>query len=173
MESSVVPDYLEVGRVLRAHGVHGAFIVDVITNRPERFKSGAKFYLGPDRDTVTIEEVSPYKGRLLVRVDGCSDRTAAQHVQGQVLAIPTEDVGDPPKGEFWSYTLVGLPVTDIDDHPLGKVTAVMDNPAHNLLVCVDNEGREWYVPMVTEFIEALDVDEGIVRIRAIPGLLPE
>jgi len=38
---------------------------------------------------------------------------------------------------------------------------------------VDSEGREWYVSMVAEFIEALQADEGIVRIRAIPGLLPE
>ncbi|HKN39824.1 MAG TPA: hypothetical protein VJ456_12025, partial [Acidimicrobiia bacterium] len=39
-------DRLEVGRIVKAHGIRGEVVVEAVTNRPERFTPGAVLYAG-------------------------------------------------------------------------------------------------------------------------------
>lgn len=164
-----------VGRVLRAHGVHGALVVVPLTNQPDRFAPGARLLAGPESDPVTVEEASPYKGRLLVRFAEVGDRDAAESLRRCELRIAEDDAGAPPPGEVWAVDLEGLPVVagSADGEVLGTVFAVVDNPAHDLLLVADAAGREFMIPLVEEFVDELDPDSGVVVVHPIPGLLPE
>ena len=39
-------DRLEVGRIVKAHGIRGEVVVEAVSNRPERFAAGAVLYAG-------------------------------------------------------------------------------------------------------------------------------
>lgn len=159
---------------MRAHGVHGAVVVEAFTNQPDRFAPGARLLVGADRRAVTVRDSTPYKGRVLLRLDEVTDRDGAESLRRQDVAIAAEDVGDAPPGEVWAADLEGLPVHSgtAGGELIGTVVAVLDNPAHDLLLVEDPDGREFMVPMVEEFVDALEPGLDRIVVHPIPGLLP-
>jgi 16S rRNA processing protein RimM len=126
-------DRLTIGRIGRAHGLRGEVAVTYSSNRPERHAPGAVCFAG-DRELV-VASARPHQGKVLVRFEGVSDRTAAEALQGRELtAEPLGGDVELDDDEFWIHELVGARVVDRAGTDLGTVTAVEANPAHDLLV---------------------------------------
>ncbi len=127
-------DRLVVGRIGRAHGLRGEVAVTFSSNRPERTAPGAVLYAG-ERELV-IDAARPHQGRMLVHFAGVEDRTAAERLLGVELTVDPlagdADVLD--DDELWVHEVVGAEVVDRAGAPVGRVTAVEANPAHDLLV---------------------------------------
>ncbi|MFN8025253.1 MAG: ribosome maturation factor RimM [Acidimicrobiia bacterium] len=160
-------DRLTIGRIGRAHGLRGEVAVTYSSNRPERSAPGAVCFAG-DRELV-IASSRPHQGKVLVRFEGVSDRSAAEALQGRELTA--DRLGDDvelEEGEFWIHELVGARVVDRAGTELGTVTAVEANPAHDLLVL---DGK-LLVPMVF-VVEQASTDDGDIVVTVDPpeGLL--
>ena len=125
-------DLLEIGEVVKPHGLRGEVVVRLITNHPEaRFAPGA--VLDSDGGDLEVLAGRPHQGRWLVLFAGVADRNAAERLRGRVLrAAPLE--GDEADGALWVHELVGAEVVDTAGHPCGVVKAVESNPASDLLV---------------------------------------
>jgi 16S rRNA processing protein RimM len=130
---------LEIGTVVRPHGLRGEVVVQEVSNRPERFAAGSVLLAG-GREMV-VRAGRPFGGpepagrrgrRWLVAFEGVTDRDAAEALWGAVLE--GEPLDDLPEGELWVHDLVGAEVVDVAGRPLGQVEAVEANPAHDLLV---------------------------------------
>ncbi len=120
---------LEVGRILRAHGLRGDVVVDFSSDRPERRQPGS--ILQSSVGALEVEQASAFQGRWRVRFGGVADRTAAERLRGVVLfAVPIE--GDDE--ELWVHQLIGAEVVDTTGRRLGAVESVEANPASDLLV---------------------------------------
>ncbi|MFN2505839.1 MAG: ribosome maturation factor RimM [Acidimicrobiales bacterium] len=151
---------LEVGRIVKPHGLRGELVVHPITNRPEtRFAAGA--VLSSDRGPFEILTSRPHQGRFLVTVAGVEDRDAAEGLRGLVLlAEPIDE-----EGALWVHELVGAEVVGVDGQSHGVVEAVEANPASDLLVL----RGERLVPLV--FV--VEHTAGRVVIDPPPGLLDD
>jgi 16S rRNA processing protein RimM len=149
---------LEIGRVVKPHGIRGEVAVEVVTNRPEqRFAPGSML----DCDLGRLEVVAgrPHQGRWLVTFAGIEDRTAAEGLRGLVLlAEPLDE-----EGVLWVHELIGSEVIGVDGRTHGRVQAVEANPASDLLVLPG----ERLVPLV--FV--VDYQPGRVVIDPPAGLL--
>lgn len=131
---------LEVGRVVRAHGIRGEVVVEAISNRPERFAAGSVLMTGDGHRLAVIRgrpkggpvsSASTVRGRWIVAFEGVGDRDHAEALRGtELFAEPVP--GDPEK--LWVHDLVGAEVTDRKGSVLGRVSAVEANPASDLLV---------------------------------------
>lgn len=153
---------LEVGRVVRPHGLDGRVVVELWTNRTERIAAGAELSSG-DR-LLKIQSVSTIKPsgwpRYLVAFAGVEDREAAEHLRGAVLSAEALEI----EGALWVHEMVGGDLFDEEGRCVGQVEAVEANPASDLLVLAD--GR--LVPLT--FVRT-DGDRLVVD--APPGLLDE
>ena len=156
-------DRLVVGRIGRAHGLHGEVAVTFSSNRPERTAPGAVLYAG-ERELV-VDAVRPHQGRMLVRFAGVEDRTAAERLLGlELTADPLAGDADVlDDDELWVHEVVGAEVVDRAGTPVGRVAAVEANPAHDLLVLDDGV----LVPMV--FV--VEQRDGVLVIDPPDGLL--
>jgi 16S rRNA processing protein RimM len=119
----------EVGRIGRAHGVHGELYVSLITDRFERVAPGARLLAGSR--WLTVVDSRQQQQRWLVRFDGVDDRTGAEKLTNTILqAEPLEDGGD---DALWVHELIGSRVVDQQGVERGTCVAVIDNPAHDIL----------------------------------------
>lgn len=150
---------LEVGRIGRAHGLHGEVSVVPITNRSERFAPGCVLYAG-DR-TLVIAQARRQGDRWIVRFEGVDDRDAAEVLRNQL--VTGDELGEAPEGEIWVHEVIGAEVRDRAGTVLGRVVAVEANPAHDLLVLDSGP----LVPMV--FVTAYA--DGVVTVDLPEGLL--
>ena len=138
---------LEIGRVVRAHGLRGQVIVELWTNRPERVAEGARL-LGPSGElTITRSAPSASSGgreRRLLGFEQLGSREAAEGLRGAVLraeAVVDDDA-------LWVHDLVGSQVYTTAGDLIGRVESVEANPASDLLVLED--GRLIPLTFVTE-----------------------
>jgi 16S rRNA processing protein RimM len=165
---------LVVGRIGRAHGIRGDVAVDVRTDDPERrFAPGATLDTEPpERGPLTVESARWHSGRLLVRFDGCADRSAAESLRGIVL-VADSSTSPPPEApdEWWDHDLVGLAAVATDGATIGEVVEVLHPPGADLLVVRRPDGTEAFVPFVSEIVPEVDVAGGRLVVAPPEGLL--
>jgi 16S rRNA processing protein RimM len=158
-----------IGRIGRAHGIRGELNVDIRTDEPDRrFAPGSSVVCGPR--TLTVASARHHGGRLVVAFKEVPDRNAAELLHGTILEafIDPDDTPDDPD-EFYDHQLVGLEVQS-GGAVVGTVTGLVHLPYQDTLT-VDIDGREVFIPFVTELVPAVDVAGGFVTVAEVEGLL--
>jgi 16S rRNA processing protein RimM len=145
---------LEVGRILRAHGLRGELVVDLVTNRDERMASGTA--LSTDGGPLTVVHARRHKGRWVVAFEGVTDRSEAERLRGRVLRA--EAIDEPEA--LWVHELIGAEVVETDGTRRGLVVSIEANPAADLLVLDDGH----LVPMT--FVVTADDGRVVVEVPA-------
>jgi 16S rRNA processing protein RimM len=119
---------LEVGRIVKAHGLRGEVIVKLVTDRVDRVAPGSR--LTTDHGELEVVESHPHQHRFRVAFAGVHGREAAEALTGTILraeAIVDED-------EIYVHQIIGTRVVERDGTARGTVESVQANPAHDLLV---------------------------------------
>lgn len=161
-----------VGRIGRAHGIKGELTVDVRTDEPERrFAAGSSLVAG-DR-TVVVAAARNHSGRLLLRLEGVTDRTGAETLHGRLLEVDVDPADEPVEDDaYYDHQLVGLRVHDHVGTDVGVVTEVLHLPEQDLLsIDLDDGPSGVLVPFVGALVPVVDLAAGLVRLADVPGLL--
>lgn len=164
-----------VGRIGRAQGVRGEVTVEPRTDAPgERFAPGAVVHLepaggGPARRATVVDH--RWQGtRLVLALDGVTDRTAAEALRG-LMILADVDVTVHSDDEYHDLALVGLPVQDRSGAVLGAISEVLHLPAQDVLVVAGTDGRELLVPFVAALVPEVDIEGGRVVVELPAGLV--
>jgi 16S rRNA processing protein RimM len=167
---------LIVGRVAKAHGVTGELVVDIRTDDPElRFAQGAVLRTRASdhrEQNYVVAAVRPHGNRLLLRLEGVSDRDAADALRGSLFVIDSADL--PPIDEpdtYYDHQLEGLRVRTTAGRDIGTVTEVLHTGAGELLAVDRADVGELLVPFVSAIVTSVSLDSGIVEIDPPEGLL--
>ncbi len=158
-----------LGDVLRAHGIRGevrvrlynpaSAMLDAATQITVR---GAKGEARP----MTIEQARPVPGGVLVKFRGVDDRNQAELLRGAVLEVSREVLPPTEPDEFYACDLVGAQVIG-PDGPIGTVREIAGYPTTDALVVALGAGRGTLeIPMLDDFIERVDLEQGVVIVRA-------
>lgn len=151
---------IPVGRITGAHGVRGLVKVHAFTEDPRTI--GA---LGPLSDeTGTRRLVVTPTGKagdaLIARVEGISDRTAAEALRGFTLHVDRDRLPDVDEEEFYHADLIGLRAERLDGVSLGRVVAVHDFGAGDVLEIEAENGRSEMLPFTRTVVPTVDVAGG-------------
>lgn len=162
---------LNVGKVVKSHGIRGEVAVEITTDDPDvHFAVGEVLtgrQAGKERE-LTVKTSRPHQKRLLVSFEEVPDRTAADSLRGmKFYAAPLEREED--SDEYYDHELIGLGVLH-DAEKVGDVTGVMDTPNRKILV-IDYRGKEVLVPFVMDFVPEIDLEEATLTITPPEGLL--
>lgn len=159
---------VEVGRILRPHGVRGEVVVEPYSEVEERFECGASLWLGIR--SLTVATVRPHRGGLLIQFDGVEDRDAADELRGGVLEIARDAVPEAPEGTWYYFQLAGCRCRDRREGDLGEVVDVVEDGG-GILLDVRAEGRRLLVPFVREFVREVDPEARRVELELPEGLV--
>ncbi|MDQ1121947.1 ribosome maturation factor RimM [Microbacterium trichothecenolyticum] len=172
---------LRVGRLVKAHGLKGAFKLELYTDDPDgRFVPGSTF-------TLQVPESSPWHGRELtvrefrwmnshpvVFFEGVDDRTVAEELVKAILWIDQDTEAAPAEDDAWyDHQLVGLDVVR-EDAVIGRVVRVDHFPAQDLLIVrPTGDEREVLVPFVSAIVPEVDIAGGRVVVTPPAGLFED
>jgi 16S rRNA processing protein RimM len=120
---------LEVGRVDKPHGLRGEVVVTLTTTETSRVSVGSRLFAG--ERALTVDGSKPLQHRWIVAFEGMFSREDAEALAGAVLSA--EPIDDDPEA-LWVHEVVGLGVVEADGTDRGRVEAVQENPASDLLV---------------------------------------
>ncbi|MEE6176487.1 ribosome maturation factor RimM [Mycobacterium sp. 050134] len=171
---------LTIGRVVKAHGIHGELVVEVRTDDPvTRFAPGNTLRAknprgGPEHDLV-VEAAREHGGRMLLRLAGVHDRDGADALRGRLFVVDSGDL--PPIDEpdtYYDHQLEGLRVRTTTGQEVGVVAEVLHTAAGELLAIDRNAGpgvAQALVPFVTAIVTSVSLEDGVVEIDPPEGLL--
>lgn len=120
-------NWLEVGRIHRAHGLEGEVQVSLQTEREDRLAVGTR--LRADDRELEVASVRPHRDRWLVRFAGVEDRAGADELRGARLSALVEAEAE----GLWVHEVIGAEVVTVAGTAAGTVRSVLANPAHEIL----------------------------------------
>lgn len=173
-----VPERVEVGRVVKAHGLRGEVSVHLDSDVDDRLPVGARVWVAGRESRVATTR--PHQGRELIRFVHVTDRTGAELLRGAV--VEAEPI-DPEELDVYLVTeLVGRPVITAEGVLLGTVTGLIEMPAvagYDLLEITRADGSTWLLPAADELVEVVELEgeeggaDGAVDRRLVVHDLPE
>jgi len=149
---------LEVGTVVRPHGLKGDVVVRLVSNLDDRLAPGAR--LDAAGAELVVASARPLqKDRHVVHFEGCASVEDAEALRGTVLfGAPLER-----EGVLWVDELVGARMVATDGTEIGEIVAVEANPASDLLVLADGAlvPARFVVGDVVDGVVVVEVPEGL------------
>lgn len=146
-----------------AHGIRGEVRVKPYGDDPLSFTD-----YGPleaeDGRTLEVLNARAQKTVVITKFSGVTDRNQAEELNGLKLYIPRDRLPDPEEDEFYYSDLEGLAVTTVDGEDLGKIVAVQDFGAGDLLEVRPKRGRSFYIPFTKAFVPEIDLAAGNVKV---------
>jgi 16S rRNA processing protein RimM len=166
---------LIVGQIIGAHGLRGEVKVQILTDDPQRFAGLDRLYLGGvDEEPVPCHLLGSrlHKGRALLQLDGCTDRSSAQALRGTLVQVPIDEAIPLEDGEYFEHQIIGLEVRTPAEELLGEVAEIIYTGTNEVYVVKGfGPGRgELLVPAIEGVVLAVDLEKGWLLVELPEGL---
>jgi len=154
-----------LGHIAGAHGIRGEVTIITHTGEPADIGSyGALADKSGRSYTVTVVRVTP-KG-VISRVAGVADRTAAEALKGVELFVARERLPPVEDNEFYYTDLVGLTAVNPDGAIVGRVSAVQNFGAGDLLeIALAGSRNTEFIPFTSAFVPEIRMNERQLVVR--------
>lgn len=162
-----------IGMCAGAFGVKGEVKIKSFTEAPD-----AVFAYGPLRDRDGDIFLSPIshreiKGGFATICAEVETREQAQAISGRKIYVYRDDMPAPDEDEFYFEDLIGLPVKTVDGKRAGRIKAVHNYGAGDLLEIAggtDKSGKplgDFYHPFTKQAVPVVDLARGLVVIAPV------
>lgn len=156
-----------VGAFSGSYGVNGEVRLKSFCADPEAIADYTPLTTEDGKRSFTIRLTRSIKGALVAKVDGITNKEDADTLKGIRLFTDRAQLPALPDDEFYHADLIGLTVLDTGGTVLGKVHAVQNHGASDLLeVMLDASSATILLPFTGEVIPTVDLTAG--RIIADP-----
>ncbi len=148
-----------VGRVAGAFGVRGEVRITSYTEEPATLLGYGSLL---DDHGAPVLELSGGRAakspELIVRAVGVDSKEAADALRGLKLHVPRDALPAPEEDEFYLHDLIGMEARDPDGAPLGRIKAVFNHGAGDILELDPGDGgRSRLIPFTREAVPEVDV----------------
>ncbi len=160
MASSPATARVCVGTITGPHGVRGLIRVKPFTVDP----AGITAY-GPPTDEAgrrrfELTLMNAHKGQWIARIDGIADRTAAEALAGTRLYVERGRLPEPEEDAYYHADLLGLPARDPMGRPIGRVRALYDFGAGDVIELALDAGGTATLPFSRAAVPEVDLAAG-------------
>jgi 16S rRNA processing protein RimM len=146
--------------ILGAHGLKGEVRVKTFTAEPDKLGAYGPLH-AKDGRLFTIEALRPSRdGEAVAAFAEVRDRDAAEALKGTELFVKRGTFPETGNGEFYHADLVGLDAEDASGRRIGKVLAVQNYGAGDVLVITADTGDEILLAFTRDNVPEIDVKAG-------------
>ncbi|MCR4268765.1 ribosome maturation factor RimM [Nitratireductor sp. ZSWI3] len=150
-----------------AQGLRGEVKVKTFTGDPLALGDYGPL-VTQDGRRFTVLQVRPAKNLVVARLAEVTDRTAAEALNGTALFVARSALpADLDEEEYYHADLIGLAVVDETGARLGKVAALHNFGAGDILEIALSAGGAAMVPFSQAAVPEIDVTAGRLRVDSI------
>lgn len=164
-------DRVCVGAITGAFGINGEVRLKSFCAEPESIASYGPLSSEDGTMTWDLQLVRPAKSGFVGRLSGVATKVEADALRGTTLHVARSRLPDLPEDEFYTADLVGLRVLDAEGSEIGRITAVLNHGAGDLLeVGGDDSGPGILLPLTRANVPTIDLTDGFIVINPPDGL---
>ena len=161
------PDRICVGAIAGSFGVKGELRLKSFCTMPEDIAAYGPLYSEDGARSFTVRLTRAVTGGLGARLSGVATKEEADALKGVTLWADRDRLPSLPDDEFYHTDLIGLPVYDAGGVLLGKVRAVQNFGAGDILeIFAPGRKTTLMLPFTRAVVPTVDIKAG--RIVADP-----
>lgn len=170
---------LKVGEITSPHGVHGEVKVYPTTDDVKRFSKLKECILETKQglQTLHVRSVKYQKNLVILGFKEFTTMNEVETLRKCALLVTRENAVKLAKDEYFIADLIGLKVeTDIQSKEVnleGELKDVMQTGANDVYVIELSDGRELLLPAIKDCVLDVDIENGVMKVHVLPGLLDD
>ena len=166
-------DLLQVGIITSTHGVRGEVKVYPTTDDPRRFRRLKEVVLetGREKLNLEIEGVKFFKQFVILKFKGLDNINDIEKYRQKSLYVTRKNAVRLQRDEYFIADLIGLKVQDEDGTELGTVKDVIETGANDVYEVEMADGKSLLLPAIKQCILNVDVENGMMQVHVLEGLL--
>jgi 16S rRNA processing protein RimM len=154
-----------IARIGAAHGVRGAVKLWTFTDDPLAVKSYGPLATKDGARKFEIASAREAKGHLVATLKGIATREDAERLNGIELYIARDKLPATDDNEYYHADLIGLAAINAAQEPLGRVIAIHNFGAGDIIEIAPPQGATMLLPFTNAVVPTVDLENGRVVIE--------
>ena len=153
--------------VIGAQGLKGAVKAKLFTETPEALSKYGPLHDARGRSYEVIACRPGKPGEAVISLKGIADRSAAEALKGVELFVARDALPETAEEEFYHADLIGLEAQDGEGRVLGKVAAIHNYGAGDVMEILRPDGDSILLAFTRETVPTIDIPGGRIVV-AVP-----
>ena len=154
-----------VARIGAPHGVRGAVKLWTFTEDPLAVRHYGPLLTKDGARQFEVTHVREAKGHLVATLKGIATREEAERLNGVELYVAREKLPDTSADEYYHADLIGLAAVNAAGEPLGRVIAIHNFGAGDIIEVAPSDGATMLLPFTNAVVPTVDIAGGRVVIE--------
>jgi 16S rRNA processing protein RimM len=154
-----------VARIGAAHGVRGAVKLWTFTEDPFAVKQYGPLATKDGTRQFEVTQAREAKDHLVASFKGVTTREEAERLNGIELYVGRDQLPATDEGEYYHADLIGLAAVTTTDEPVGRVTAIHNFGAGDIIEIAPPRGATLLLPFTDAVVPTVDIPGGRVVIE--------
>ena len=166
-------DFVAIAKLVKARGLRGELVADVLTDFPARFEnleSVVALLPNGERRELKIENFWFQKDRIIFKFDGFDSIEESETLRDAEICIPESEAVELDEDEFFDWQLEGCVVKTVEGEKIGSVKEIMRTGGTEILV-VEGKAKDYLIPFAGAICTEVDVENKLIILDAPEGLL--
>ncbi len=160
-----MPPQICVARIGAAHGVRGQVKLWTFTEDPLAVKQYGPLGTKDGVRQFEVTHVREAKDHLVATLKGIATRDEAERLNGIELYIARDQLPATDEDEYYHADLIGLAAVTTADAPLGRVVAIHNFGAGDIIEIAPPQGATMLLPFTNAVVPTVDLAGGRVVIE--------
>src|SRR3954452_3708105 len=160
-----MPSQICVARIGAAHGVRGAVKLWTFTEDPLAVKTYGPLTTKDGARQFEVTHAREAKGHLVATLKGIATREEAERLNGVELYIARDKLPATDENEYYPADLIGLDAVNAANEPLGRVIAIHNFGAGDIIEIAPAHGATMLLPFTNAVVPSVDLAGGRVIIE--------
>ena len=154
-----------VARIGAAHGVRGAVKLWTFTEDPLAVQTYGPLITRDGSRQFEVASAREAKGHLVATLKGVATREEAERLNGIELYVARDKLPATDDDEYYHADLIGLAAVTVGDAPLGRVIAIHNFGAGDIIEIAPPHGPTLLLPFTNAVVPTVDLAAGRVVIE--------
>ncbi len=154
-----------VARIGAAHGVHGQVKLWTFTEDPLAVTRYGPLASKDGARQFEVTHAREAKGHLIATLKGVATRDAAERLNGVELYVARERLPATAADEYYHADLIGLAAVNGAGDPLGRVVAIHNFGAGDIIEIAPGQGTTLLLPFTNAVVPSVDLAGGRLTIE--------
>jgi 16S rRNA processing protein RimM len=159
------PAQICVARIGAPHGLRGEVKLWTFTEDPFAVKRYGPLRTEDGVRQFEVTQAREAKGHLVATLKGVATREDAERLNGVELYVARDKLPATAEHEYYHADLIGLAAVTPADEPLGRVVAIHDFGAGDIIEIAPPQGASLLLPFTNAVVPSVDLAGGRVVIE--------
>lgn len=166
-------ELINIGKIINTHGIRGELKIYPLTDDLTRFEKLSWVYIQTEKDTVkyNIDTIRYFKNIIILKFKEFDNINDVLNLKNTYIQIDRENAVKLPKDRFFLFDLIGMKVFESTGNYLGELYDVLQTGSNDVYIIKREGNKDLLIPALKKVVKEVDIENKIMKVELLEGLL--